>query len=260
MFSRDFLALLPEYDTASLFMVSCLNCLCCCRAELLIGVENGRKDMGTGPANIRYLKSCVPESEAGRVMSARMSITNNGALYGTYAGQMLYLREMVSWYARDGGRMIEVHAADGKVIDAVPIDAHACIDQGLQNYLIFTGAMDRLFLRAFLAGTVSSGIGYLFDETGPVRTLFLGEPFVCGKYDSRGVLSGVVDGRIVNSKGQIASVVHLWDRRCTATLQNAWLLGSHKVASTAQAAFNATPPFPRPRNKLDVPAVPIQCP
>ena len=172
--------------------------------------------------------------------TAKSGISNSGSIYGTYAGQLLYLHEMASWYIPTYNRSMLLYrrVIDPALAAAVMQPYHyqpnisTCIDQGLQSYLMFTGAFDRLFLAAYTAGKIGGGVGYLFDETGPVRTVVLSEPYACAEFDAEGNVTRLVDGRVVNSIGKVAAVVHTFDRWCEATLQNAWLLGS----STASAA------------------------
>ena len=204
-------------------------------------------------------------SEVGRMVMDRVSITNSGSVYGTFTGQLLYLQEMSSWYLPQRNRTMEVHwfrtNRFGEMQDYPSlhkVDVHECVDQGLQSYLVFSGAFDRLLHAAFVAGRVQGGIGFLFDETGPVRTLVLGQAFACAQFDEAANTSTVIDGRIVNSLGQLTAVVHQWDRRCSATLQNSWLLGSHEAMVLANQRFEVH----RARWDLrtDGQLVPIACP
>lgn len=169
-----------------------------------------------------------------------MSITNSGSVYGTYTGQALYLQEMVSWYSARLNRTLNVTVDEfngfGSSTSSYTLhrpDVNKCIDQGLQSYLTFTGAFHRLFLDAYRDGRVHGGVGYLFDETGPVHSMNLGRPWVCGRYDSAGTLIGIENGMIMNAFGGVSAVVHQFDRWCNATLHNTWLLGSQTASSAA---------------------------
>lgn len=204
----------------------------------------------------------------------RASITNNGAIYGTFAAQLLYLHEMSTWYIPTFNRSITVHSAgvdgQGKPTDVTwqyRPNVNKCVDQGLQSYLVFTGALDRLFADAYGAGKVVGGISFLFDETGPVRILGLGKAHMCAEFGPATNTSGgkpafvqyTDRGRVVNTLGVVAPVVHQWDRRCTATLQNEWLLGSGNATSAALARYNRDYKHWEAVLEKDAPPDPVFC-
>jgi hypothetical protein len=201
----------------------------------VIVIESNSKDHSGSRWNKRFVDSCVPANETSRLIDSRPSITNSGSVFGTFAGQRLYLQEMASWYLPDQGRFFKIEDGDGQLQSYSP-NVSSCIDQGLQSYLVFTGAFDRLFASAYARGEVSGGVGYFFDEDGPVRMLGLGPPWSCGKRVDGNITWH--DGRIMNSMGEVAAIVHQFDRWCGATLHNSWLLGSHAAAEAALTRFS----------------------
>lgn len=205
-----------------------------CSADLVIVIESNSKDHSGSRWNKLFVDSCVPANESSRLVDSQASITNSGSVFGTFAGQKLYLQEMASWYLPEEGRFFEIDDGNGSVRLYSP-NVTACIDQGLQSYLVFTGAFDRLFASAHAKGEVAGGVGYFFDEDGPVRMLGLGPAWACGTRVDGNVTW--TDGRIMNSVGEVAAIVHQFDRWCGATLHNAWLLGSHEAAEAAITRF-----------------------
>ena len=180
--------------------------------------------------------------------NAKASITNSGSVYGTYHGQLLYLHEMSSWYMPALNRSLELRFAPGSRLSYNwKLNVSACVDQGLQSYLIFTGAFDRLFASARAARAIAGGIGFLPDEQGPVRSLDVGLPWSCAHIDAVSNVTAFKDGRIMNSIGQPAAVVHQFDRWCYATLHNTWLLGSEEAVAAATQRFHAVTVQRQPR-------------
>ena len=127
--------------------------------------------IGTQPGNANWVRNAYGESALARIAAYRVSCS--GVTFGTTAGMLAFLRAVTGELTRVTP---QIAGLDG-------------YDQGVHNYLIWTGAFPAAEL--------------LENSRGPVLTMH-GAPLEEFRRDDR--------GRLLDERGEIIPVLHQYDR------------------------------------------------
>lgn len=135
----------------------------------------GMYSIGSSDWNSNVISACYEQ----RVLNAVFSkpISCSGTVYGSYAAMLVYLRAME--------REILETASFGQCMSA------GGRDQGFHNVMLHTGRLAAAGLR----------VRQFSNDDGPIQTMQFAHTF-------RDTL-----GRVLNQRGEVAYIVHQWDRK-----------------------------------------------
>lgn len=198
-------------------------------AEVLAFLEH-EVTVGSSPWNSDVIAACYPSDVLkfnGPV--SRGAVSCSGTLLGSYEGVLEYLRAMEEEMSTPRATTATCQAAGGR-------------DQGFHNVLLHSGRLAARLARAGLGG-----LRMFANADGPVQTLQFGD------------LDVDALGRVLNSRGAVAHIVHQIDRKRVVSAlvdslfplvepvhQTAW---DAKMAQWQDAARRrpAAPPLPQRR-------------